>query len=103
MTRPTVATISSSGYFEALNRDIRYQLTPIGVFAPLYVAEEARDNRFRIAGGRPGMRVSWQVTGVRRDPYAELHRIQVERDKPPDQQGVYLHPEAYAVGQEEPP
>ena len=91
------AWVELPSYFEALNREVRYHLTPIGVFAPLYVAEEARDNRFRIAGGRPGMKVSWQVTGVRKDPYAELRRIEVERDKPPDQQGSYLHPEAYAV------
>ena len=85
-----VATLDESGqawvqlpdWFEALNRDFRYQLTPIGQFALLYVAQEIQDNRFQIAGGNAGMRVSWLVTGIRHDAYAEAHRIQVEEDKP---------------------
>jgi hypothetical protein len=28
------------------------------------------------------MKVSWQVTGIRRDPWANANRIQVEEDKP---------------------
>ncbi len=69
-------------YFEALNRDFRYQLTPIGGFAPLYIEREVKNNRFKIAGGNPGMRVSWQVTGIRHDGYANAHRIPVETKKP---------------------
>ncbi|MHC4424935.1 MAG: hypothetical protein ACYSYV_02435, partial [Planctomycetota bacterium] len=49
-------------YFEALNRDFRYQLTCIGGFAPVYIAKKISDNRFKIAGGKSGMEVSWQVT-----------------------------------------
>jgi hypothetical protein len=33
--------------------------------------------------------VSWQVTGVRQDAYAKAHRIQVEEEKPPREQGRY--------------
>nr|HID13009.1 hypothetical protein [Anaerolineae bacterium] len=76
--------------FEALNRDFRYQLTCIGGFAPVYIAEEISGNRFKIAGGKPGMKVSWQVTGIRYDPYAEAHRIPVEENKPPEERGTYL-------------
>lgn len=76
------AEVRLPNYFEALNRDFRYQLTPIGSFAPLYVKTEITDNRFRIAGGKPGLRVSWQVTGIRHDAYANEHRIAVEEDKP---------------------
>jgi hypothetical protein len=51
-----------------LNGDFRYQLTAIGAPAPrLYVAREVTQNRFKIAGGRPGGKVSWQVTGIRHD------------------------------------
>jgi len=82
-------------WFETLNRDFRYQLTCIGGFAPVYVAEEIVGNRFRIAGGEPSMTVSWQVTGVRQDPYAEKNRIPVEVDKVGDERGKYLHPEVY--------
>jgi hypothetical protein len=46
------------------------------------VAEGVTQNRFRIAGGWPYARVSWQVTGVRQDAYANAHRIQVEEEKP---------------------
>ena len=69
-------------WFEALNGDYRYQLTCIGGFAPVYVAEEIRGNSFAIAGGEPGMKVSWQVTGIRHDRHAEEHPVVVEEQKP---------------------
>ncbi len=81
-------------WFEVLNQDFRYQLTPIGAPGPnLYVAEEISGNRFRIAGGEAGMRVSWQVTGVRHDAYAQANRIAVDVEKPAGERGKYLHPE----------
>jgi hypothetical protein len=87
------ATVTLPGYFEALNIDYRYQLTPIGGAAPnLYIAAEVRENRFAIAGGTPGLKVSWQVTGVRNDPYARDHRIVAEEPKPADERGTYLYP-----------
>ena len=90
------AWVSLPDYFEALNRDFRYQLTSIGAPAPnLYVAEEVSGNRFKIAGGKPGGKVSWQVTGIRQDAYANANRIPVEEVKPPAEQGYYLHPELY--------
>ncbi|NIR28187.1 MAG: hypothetical protein GWN84_02405 [Gammaproteobacteria bacterium] len=83
-------------WFQGLNRDIRYQLTAIGVPAPkLYVAVKVSNNRFKIAGGQPDMEVSWQVTGIRHDPYTEVNRIPVEEWKPQAERGRYLHPEAY--------
>jgi hypothetical protein len=85
-----VATLSRHGdavvklpdWFDALNRDFRYQLTCIGGFAPVYIASEVSGNQFKIGGGRPGMKVSWQVTGIRKDAFANEHRIPVEEDKP---------------------
>ncbi len=95
------ATVQLPGYFQALNEDFRYQLTAIGAPAPnLYIAGKISDNRFTIAGGQPGMEVSWQVTGIRKDAYAKANRVQIEVDKPADEQGKYLHPEAYGLGQE---
>jgi hypothetical protein len=83
-------------WLEALNRDFRYQLTPIGAPGPnLYIDEEVASGRFKIAGGAPGMKVSWQLTGIRRDAYAERYRIPVEQDKPAPERGYYLHPEAF--------
>lgn len=76
------ASINLPDWFEALNRDFRYQLTSIGRFAPVYIAEEIDQGRFKIAGGEPRMKIFWQVTGVRHDPYAEKNRIPTEVVKP---------------------
>jgi hypothetical protein len=89
------ATVTLPGYFEDLNEDFRYQLTVIGQFAQAIVAEEISGNEFTIRTDRPIVRVSWQVTGVRKDPFAALHRITVEEDKPQEERGTYLHPEVY--------
>ena len=60
------AEVQLPSYFEALNIDYRYQLTAVGGPGPnLYVAQKISGNRFRIAGGAPGLEVSWQVTEVR--------------------------------------
>jgi len=94
------AVVQLPDYFEALNRDFRYQLTCIGGFAPVYIAQKISGNRFSIAGGEPDMEVSWQVTGIRHDKFAEANRIQVEVDKSADERGKYLHPRAYGLGEE---
>jgi hypothetical protein len=91
------ARVELPQWFEALNRDFRYQLTCIGAFAPVYIAEKISNNGFKIAGGHPGTEVSWQLTGIRQDPYAEKHRIPVEEEKPADERGKYLHPNAYGM------
>ena len=59
------------------------------------VAEKIQDGRFRIGGGAPGLEVSWQVTGVRKDAWAEKNRVPVEEVKPTEEQGTYLHPEVF--------
>jgi hypothetical protein len=89
------ATVELPGYFEALNRDLRYQLTPHAAFSPLFVKATVRDGSFTIAGGSPGQEVSWQVTGIRRDRWADANRIVVEEAKPAPEQGTYLHPELF--------
>ena len=87
-------------WFDALNKDFRYQLTCLGRFSQVYIAEEISHNRFKIAGGRSGQKVSWQVTGIRKDAYAEVHRIPVEEMKKPQEQGYYLHPDVYQQPEE---
>jgi hypothetical protein len=94
------ATVTLPGYFESLNKDFRYQLTCIGGYAPIYIAEKISGNRFRIAGGTAGLEVSWQVTGVRNDAYAQMHRIEVEIDKQPGDRGKFLHPELFGADAE---
>lgn len=91
------ATVTLPDYFAALNRDFRYQLTVIGEFAQAIVAQEIEHNQFVILSDKPNIKVSWQVTGIRQDPYAEANRIEVEVPKPLAEQGTYLHPEAYGL------
>jgi hypothetical protein len=89
------AWVALLDWFEALNKDFRYQLTSIGAPGPnLYIATEITNNRFQIAGGTPGTKVSWQVTGIRHDPYAEANRIPVEEPKPAEERGTCLYPKA---------
>lgn len=96
LNRKGQAEIKLPAWFEPLNQDFRYQLTPLGGPAPdLHIAKEIRGNRFKIAGGKPGMKVSWQVTGVRHDAYAKKHPIPVEETKAKADRGYYLHPEAH--------
>ena len=95
------AAVTMPQWFSALNKEFRYQLTAVGAPGPnLYIAEEVKDNRFRIAGGRPGTKVSWQLTGIRQDAYAEAHRIPVEQDKPARERGSFLHPELHGQSEE---
>lgn len=89
------AWVEMPSWFEALNKDFDYQLTCIGGHADVYIAHEIENNRFQIAGGTPNLKVSWQVTGTRHDPYSEQHPILAQQEKPADEQGTYLHPELY--------
>jgi hypothetical protein len=94
------ATVAMPDWFEALNRDFRYQLTVIGEFAQAIVAKKIAGNRFTIRTSRPFVEVSWQVTGIRRDPFAENHRIPVEEEKPAAERGFYLHPADHGQSEE---
>jgi hypothetical protein len=111
LDRKGKAEIELPNWFGALNKDFRYQLTAIGAPGPnLYIAEEISEantkysskssnknnnSSFRIAGGTSGMKVSWQVTGIRKDSWANAHRIEVEEEKPDKERGYYLHPDLY--------
>jgi hypothetical protein len=90
------ATIELPDYFQALNRDFRYQLTILGdEFAQARISSEIESNHFTIKTDKPNIKVSWQVTGIRQDPYANAHRIPVEEEKPAEDQGTYMHPEEW--------
>lgn len=86
--RRGLAVVELPDYFEALNRDYRYQLTPIGTFAQAIVGEEVIDNRFVIETDQPYVKVSWQVTGIRQDPWADAHRVVPEVEKPLHERGT---------------
>ena len=59
------------------------------------MAKKITANRFVIRTSKPNVEVSWQVTGLRNDAYANRYRIPVEEDKAVAEQGYYLHPEIF--------
>lgn len=86
LNRNGEAKVELPTYFMALNKDYRYLLTAIGEPAPgLHVKKEVSRNRFTISGGEPGMKVSWQVTGIRKDPLIIENPIINEVEKGPDE------------------
>lgn len=89
------ATVTLPSYFEAVNTDFRYQLTVVGQFAQAIINTRIAGNSFTIKTDKPNVDVSWQVTGVRHDPYAVAHPVVSEEAKPAEYQGMYLHPELY--------
>ncbi len=89
------AHVALPEYFEALNEDFRYQLTVLGQFAQAIVGQEIKNNQFTIKSDRPWVRISWQVTGVRRDRWAVANRMVVEEEKAARDKGRYLHPELW--------
>ncbi len=92
------ATVTLPDWFQALNRDFRYQLTIIGggdTWAQARIAREIEGGSFVVQTSVGRTKVSWQVTGIRQDAFANANRIPVEEDKPEAERGRYLHPEAF--------
>jgi hypothetical protein len=92
-----MAVVEMPEWFEALNRDFRYQLTAMGQFAQAIVANKMAHNRFTIQTDKPNVEVSWQVTGIRHDAWADANRIPVEQMKAANERGLYLHPELFGA------
>ena len=91
------AIIQLPDYFEAININFSYNLTPIGSAAQVYVKEEISNGTFSIAGGQQGMKVSWVVYAERNDQYLQQNPekgIDVV-EKTNSQKGKYLKPELY--------
>jgi hypothetical protein len=87
------AAVKLPEWFETLNRDFRYQLTVIGQFAQAIVAGKVANHQFVVKTDKPNVEVSWQVTGIRQDEFANAHRIPVEAEKAPADRGHYLYPD----------
>jgi hypothetical protein len=87
------ATVQLPTYFESANKDFRYQLTVIGTFAQAIVKEKISNNTFVIQTSTPNVEVSWAVTGVRSDKFANANRVVPELEK--EVKGTYLHPELF--------
>ncbi|HEY0701565.1 MAG TPA: hypothetical protein VGD60_02250, partial [Candidatus Acidoferrales bacterium] len=95
------AVVTMPPWFEALNGDFRYQLTTVGALAQATVASEIKNGKFVIRTSKPRVKISWQVTGIRHDAYANAHRIPTEEEKPPSEQGRYLNPELFGAPSEQ--
>ncbi len=90
------AAVRLPDYFELINADFRYQLTAIGGPAPLlHIASEIEHGVFTIAGGMPGMKVSWEVKARRNDRFVQQMGAPVEMHKGPAERGLYLMPQLY--------
>lgn len=98
------ATIELPGYFLALNKDFRYLATAMKEPMPeLHLKKEVKRKWwifgkpiFKLTGGAPNGRVSWQITGIRKDRLIEDNPVEVEVEKGQGQlvgQGECIHEE----------
>jgi len=94
------AAVSLPDWFEALNKDFRYQLTVVGQFAQAIVGSRIKNNRFTVKTSTPNVDVSWQVTGVRSDQAMLKHPFKVEEDKGSAERGHYFVREAFEQPEE---
>ncbi len=99
------ASVELPDWFEALNKEFRYQLTVVdstdsAEFVMVKVVREISGNSFTIRSSQPNAKVSWQVTGIRHDAFANAHRIPIEQEKEAAYRGRYLHPDVFGRGAE---
>jgi len=92
-------SINLPSWFSDLNDTFRYQLTAIGKQETPYILQEINENMFIIAGD-PNAKVSWQVTGVRKDAFAKANPVYVEDYKSEKEKGKYLHPTAFGKSED---
>jgi len=91
-----LATVILPDWFQAENTDFRYQLTVIDErFAQAIVSKRIENNQFTIHTNASNVQVSWQITAVRHDAYAQAHPMVVEQIKGDKERGFYQHPELY--------
>ncbi|MFN8291471.1 MAG: hypothetical protein U0U70_14535 [Chitinophagaceae bacterium] len=89
------ATVTLPDYFEAINKDLRYQLTVVGTFAQAIISKEVHNNQFEIATSVPNVKVSWEVKGLRNDARLQKTPYVSVQEKRKEDKGKYLDPAAY--------
>lgn len=99
------ATIRLPDYFEAINRDFRYQLTVINEensddFVLAMVVREIRNNQFVLRTSKPGVKVSWEVKARRNDNWVRERGAEAEMEKPAELKGRYINPEFFGQPKE---
>ena len=95
------AWVELPDYFEAINRDFKYQLTPINEaddqFVMAMVTRRIEGNRFRLRASKPGVEVSWRVEATRNDAFCRQYPPRTEVNKAEAEKGRYQHPELYGA------
>ena len=86
------AEVQLEDWMNALNTDFRYQLTVMDKsFAQAIIWEQIdTKGKFMIKTDLPNIQVSWMVSGVRQDTWANDHRLVVEVDKEEEMKGSKL-------------
>ena len=69
------ATIPCPDWFEALNRNYATSSPPSASPAQAWVATEIANTQFSIRTDKPNVKVSWMVTGIRQDAWANAHGV----------------------------
>ena len=91
-----IAIVQLPEYFNTINIDFSYQLTPIGAPMPnLYVSQKINNNGvFQISGGEAEKEVSWSVYAKRNDKYIQENpeETKSEIEKAGDRKGKYWDP-----------
>jgi len=91
------AIVQLPEYYEEINKNPSYNLTPVGAYAELYVKKEIANGTFIIGGGQMGLKVSWTIYAERNDLY--LQQFPEKRDvvieKREGQKGKYFMPYLY--------
>ena len=61
------------------------------------MSSEVQNHVFSIRSSVPNVKVSWQITGVRHDAFANANPLVVEEAKEAKLKGFYLHPGLYGA------
>lgn len=96
------ATIILPEYYDLININPSYQLTPVGAAMPnLFIEKEISNNTFVIGGGIAGKKVSWTITAERNDPYIQQNpqakNVEVSKE---GHAGKYFMPQLYGQPKE---
>lgn len=96
------AVVALPDYFEVINTNFSYNLTSIGSKSEVYIKDEIDNNQFKIAGGLPNQKISWQVYAERNDLYLQQfpEKREVEINKDSNDRGNYLMPELFNQSKE---
>lgn len=94
------ATVTLPNWFSAVNENELFQLTVIddansADFVLAKVVQRVKNGKFKIRTSKPGVSVSWMVTGRRHDPTSNAYPFEVERMKTKEERGKYYEPSAY--------